>query len=97
VGSVASKLRTISTSRAGGPDDLPNWVLREFADVLAPTLADILNTSFSECKVPCVWKLADAPPLPKAPTIFDYNKDLRPISLTSTLSKAAESFVIESH
>lgn len=64
-------------------------------NALAAPIADILNTSFSECKVPCVWKLADVPPLPKAPIICDYNKDLRPISLTSTLSKAAESFVIE--
>jgi len=60
--SVTRKLRTISTSRDSGPDDLPNWVLREFADILAPPIADILNTSFSECKVPCVWKLADVPP-----------------------------------
>ncbi|KAL9970105.1 hypothetical protein ACROYT_G022428 [Oculina patagonica] len=85
----------VKTSRAGGPDDLPNWVLREFADILAAPIADILNTSFSECKVPRVWKIANVSPLPKAPTVCDFNKDLRPISLTSTLSKIAESFVIE--
>ena len=93
--SVVKKLRAVKTSRAGGPDDLPNWMLREFADILAAPIADILNTSFSECKVPRVWKIADVSPLPKAPTVCDFNKDLRPISLTSTLSKIAESFVIE--
>ena len=93
--SVAKKLQTVNIYRAGGPDDLPNWVLREFADILAEPVADILNTSFSECRVPRVWKLADIIPLPKAPTISNYNKDLRPISLTSTLSKIAEGFVIE--
>ena len=35
--SVARKLRDVSTSRAGSPDDLPNWVLTEFADVLRGT------------------------------------------------------------
>ena len=93
--SVVKKLRAVKTSRAGGPDDLPNWVLREFADILAAPIADIFNTSFSECKVPRVWEIADVSPLPKAPTVCDFNKDLRPISLTSTLSKIAESFVIE--
>ena len=45
--------------------------------------------------VPRVLKLADVPPLPKAPIVSDFNKDLRPISLTSTMSKIAESVIIE--
>ncbi|XP_078357466.1 uncharacterized protein LOC144642376 [Oculina patagonica] len=81
---VARRLREVSTSRAGGPDNLPNWVLKEYSDILASPIADILNTSFLECKVPRVWKLADIPPLPKAPTICDF-----------TLSKVAEGIVIE--
>ena len=91
---VARKLREISCARAGGPDDPPNWVLKGYADILAAPIAEILNISFSECRVPRVWKIADVPPLPKAPTIDDINKDLRPIFLTSTLSKVAEGFVI---
>ena len=92
---VARKLKEVSTSRAGKPDNLPNWVLKEYADILTPLIADILNTSFLECRVPRVWKLADVPPLPKVPTICDFIKDLRPISLTSTLSKVAEIIVIK--
>ena len=38
---VARKLRAVSTSRAGGPDNLPNWVLKEYADILASPIADI--------------------------------------------------------
>ena len=95
VATFARKLRAGSTSRAGGPDNLPNWVLKEYADILAFPFADILNTSFLECKVPRVWKLVNVPPLPKVPTISDFTKDLRPISLTSTLSKVAEGIVIE--
>ena len=93
--SVARKLGEVSTFRACGPDDIPNWVLKEYADILAVPIADILNASFSEVSVPRVWKLADVPPLPKAPVISDFNKDLRPISLTWTMSKIAENFVIE--
>ena len=89
--SVARKLREVSTSRASGPDDIPNWVLKEYADILVVPIAVILNASFSEVSVPRVWKLADVPPLPKAPIVSDFNKDLRPISLTSTMSKIAES------
>ena len=92
--SMTRKLREICSARAGGPDDLLNWALRQYADMLAAPIADI-STSFSECKVPQAWKLADVPPLPKAPTVSDINKDLRPISLTSTLSKVAEGFVID--
>ena len=55
----------------------------------------MLNHSICESTVPRVWKLANVPPLPKAPSIEDFNKDLRPISLTSTLSKVAEGFVID--
>lgn len=47
--SVARKLRKISCARAGGQDDLPNWVIKEYADILAAPIAEILNTSFSEC------------------------------------------------
>ena len=69
--SVVLKLREISCARAGGPEDLPKWVLREYADILAAPIAEILNTSFSECKVPRAWKIAYVPPLPKAPTVND--------------------------
>ena len=34
-------------------------------------------------------------PLPKDSIISDFNKDLRPISLISTLSKITESIIIE--
>ena len=49
---VVKKLKEISISRSSGPDDLPNWVLKEFAYVLAPSITDILNSSFHEQKVP---------------------------------------------
>ena len=56
---VTAKLKEIGTSHAGGPDGLPNWVLKEFAEILATPITDILNTSFCDCKVPYIWKIAD--------------------------------------
>ena len=42
-----------------------------------------------------MWKLADVLSLPKVPMICDFNKDLRLIPLTYTISKVAEGIVIE--
>ena len=92
---VEKKLRAISTSRASGPDELPNWVLKEYSDILAASITVIVNSSFAESCVPRIWKIADLPPIPKSRSICDYNKDLRPILLTATLSKVAESLVID--
>jgi hypothetical protein len=58
---VERLLRAISVSKASGPDELPNWVLKSFSDILAPAITDIFNASFRECKVPKVWKIADVP------------------------------------
>ena len=95
VDSVAARLSKISASRAGGPDSLPNWVLKEFSDILASALTEVLNQSFRESKVPHIWKLGDVPPVPKGASIEDFNKDPTPISLTSTLSKVAEGYIID--
>ncbi len=94
---VERLLCAIRVSKASGPDQdqLPNWVLKCFSYILAPAITDIFNTSFRECKVPKAWKIADVLPIPKARNITDFNKDLRPISLTSTLSKIAENIIIE--
>ena len=69
--------------------------LMSFSVILAPAITDILNASFREGRVPKVRKMADVPPVPKTKNITDFNKDLRPISLTSTLSKIAENIIIE--
>jgi hypothetical protein len=41
--------------------------------------------------------MADIVPVPKQNPVKDVNKHLRPISLTPTLSKIAEEFVVELH
>ena len=73
---VGEAVRAIKTSRAGGPDDLPNWVLKAYTGILAAPIVDVLDWSFSKCKVPTTWKLSDVPPVPKASSITDFNKYL---------------------
>ena len=50
-------------------------------------------SSYKEQKLPSVWKHADVTPLPKVKQVVDPKKELRPISLTASLSKVAEDFV----
>ncbi|PFX30132.1 Neuropilin-1 [Stylophora pistillata] len=64
---------------------------------LAYPVSTILNASFKEQKLPRSWKCADVTPLPKNKPIKDIKKDLRPISLTQSISKVAEDFIVTQH
>ena len=73
---------------------MPNWVLRKYADFLANPVCSILNSSFAEQKLPSQWKHADVTPLTKVKPVTVVSKHIRPISLTPSLSKVAEDFVV---
>ena len=83
--------------KAPGPDGLPDWVLKEYVVLLAQPVNDILNASHKEQKLPSVWKLADITPVPKVKQVSDPKKELRPISLTSALSKIADDFIVSDY
>ena len=83
----------IKVNTSPGPDQLPNKIVKEFAFELSIPLTNILDTSLRSGVVPTQWKLATVVPLPKVIPTPSLDK-LRPISLTSTLSKVCESFVI---
>ena len=92
---VYHKISIISTSKSPGPDGIPNWVLKSYAHVLASPVASIFNASIQQATVPAIWKKANVIPIPKISSPQDITKDLRPISLTSTLSKICERFVTD--
>jgi len=94
---VLKKLSSLNPAKASGPDSIPTWLLKENADLLAPVVTKIINSSLLEAKVPSSWKHADVVPIPKQTPVLDVNKHLRPISLTPVLSKVAEEFVVEHH
>ena len=53
------------------PDGLSNWCLKEYAELLCQPIANILNSSYKEQKLPSVWKHADVTLLPKVKQVGD--------------------------
>ena len=90
---VERKLPKVDARKSSGPDDIPNWFLKEFSVWLAEPLCAIFNASVRQGTVPQCWKTANVVPLPKIKPPKVISKDLRPISLTPTLSKVLESCV----
>ena len=74
-----------------GPDNVPGFVLRDNASVLAAPLTCLFNSSLG---VPAMWKSANVIPLPKQKPPRSLEKDIRPISLTQIVSKVFESIIM---
>ena len=92
-----SALLTLNPRKASGPDEVPNWLLKEYSDFLAKPVCNILNSSFDEQALPASWKYANVTPLLKKKPVTVIAKHIRPISLTPALSKLAEDFVIRNY
>ena len=90
---VFNKLERINIRKAPGPDNLPNWFLRDFGFALCDPLAWIFNSSIKEGIVPSIWKKANVVAIPKIKPPKSIEQDLRPISLTPTISRIFESIV----
>ena len=87
---VLNELRCLSSNKASGSDGIPNWLLKEYADILSHSITSILKQ-----RLPAPWKNAHVIPVPKEKPINDIKNQLRPISLHPAMSKIAEKFVIE--
>jgi len=91
---VYNCLQKLKAHKAPGLDNIPNWLLKECADILCVSITDIPYSSFEEHTLPSVWKKANIVPLPKVKQVKDTKKDLCPISLTPAISKITEEFVV---
>lgn len=90
---VYNALQAVKPTKAPGPDQIPQKLLKEFACEISAPLCHILNCSFNEGIVPKQWKEAVVIPIPKSrPAHID---QLRPISLTSQFAKIAEGFALK--
>ena len=85
-------LSTLQISKAAGPDNIPNRLLKDFALELAPIVRDIYNQSLREGYIPSLLKFSIVSPIPKVSPPAVIEQDLRPISLTCTLAKVMEGF-----
>ena len=80
---VQVALAKINPSKSCGPDEIPNWLLKDYAMLLAYPVSKIINSSFKEMKLPSIWKVANVIPLPKVKPAENLTKHLRLISLTA--------------
>lgn len=90
---VLKQLLQVCVNKSAGPDGIPNWVLKEAANTLYLPISAIFNSSLREGFVPSVWKAANVTLIAKKSKVSNLEKDLRPISITSTLGKILEFFV----
>ena len=45
---IFPSLKRLNPKKAAGPNGLPNWLLKEYADMLAYPVTAVLNSSFAE-------------------------------------------------
>ena len=53
---------------ATGPDEIPFWIWKDYADVFAPVITTIWNDSLWNSEWPTSWREANIQPLPKVET-----------------------------
>ena len=87
-------LQRIKVNKSTGPDNIPAWLLRDNATVLARPLTALFNSSLREGVIPAMWKTANVIPLPKKRPPRLIENDIRPISLTPIISKTFESIIM---
>jgi hypothetical protein len=81
---VLQELNKLDTSKAPGPDNINNKLLKSARHELCDIIAHLFNTSIAHSFVPTQWKMANIAPLAKIsnPSVAS---DYRPIALTSSL------------
>ena len=89
---VEKLLQKIKVSKAAGPDQIPNTVLKECAKELAPGLTDFFQLSIDTGTLPSDWKNAHVTPVFKKGDIHTAG-NYRPVSLTSVACKQLEHIV----
>ena len=83
-------LNTKQTST--GPNNIPFWVWKENAAILAPAVQAIWNLSLSTQRWPSEWKQANVYPLPKVDIIVQ-PQDFRGICITTVTARTFERVV----
>ncbi|XP_042142358.1 uncharacterized protein LOC121833283 [Ixodes scapularis] len=79
---------------AAGPDGITNSMLKNLPEVVKHNLLKSINNAWHEGNIPEKWKLSWVCPIPKPGKKPDCASNVRPISLTSVLSKLMERMVL---
>ena len=92
---VMAQLSAWKPNKAPGPDEIPPWFMKEYANEIAPVLAKIFQQSIDSGDVPKKWKNANVTAIFKKCSRSDPG-NYRPISLTCIASKVLE-HIVHSH
>ena len=86
---VQAVLEALDVTKATGSDGIPARLLKETAEVIAPSLCCLFNKSLNTGTLPDEWKLANVVPVHKKGNA-EYTENYRPISLLPIVSKVLE-------
>ena len=93
-GDVYKLLKKLDTSKATGPDNIGNMLLKKCAPSLEGILTRMFNLSLTLGHFPNSWKIAHITPIHKKGSVHDY-KMYRPVSLLPCVSKVVEKLVFK--
>ena len=94
IADIAKCLGAVDPYKATGSDGVPGVVLRNCADIIAPHLAMVINSSFSMATVTKIFKCSHVCPLFKSGDKSS-PRNYRPVSLLPIASRILEYFVKE--
>jgi hypothetical protein len=90
---VLKNLLVLKSKKSPGPDGC--YAIKYYADELSKPICSIFNSSLKQRYVPSQWRCANVSPLPKNAPPQEIETDIRPVSLTSIVSKTMEGFVCQ--
>ena len=88
----STKLDRKQDHKACGPDSIPNYILKHFANELAPAITDIFDISIKTGSLPSDWRNANISPVYKKGNKH-IASNYRPVSLTSVCCKTLEHII----
>ena len=91
-GGVTKLLKNINPSKSCGPDAIPNHVLKNCAETIAPAIKDIFQLSLDTGTLPNDWKKANISCVFKKGDKHSAS-NYRPVSLTSVCCKLLEHII----
>ena len=86
---VKKHLKQLKRKKSEGIDEIPNRILKDCAQELAPPIAHIINLSLKSAQIPKELKTAEVTPVYKDGEKSKYT-NYRPISVLPTISKILE-------
>ena len=83
------------TKKSCGPDGIPNIILKQLSDTFLIFIVGLFNQMYNIAYYPKIWKAACVIPINKPGKPSNRADSYRPITLTSTISKLFEKFILQ--